>query len=250
MAQKIRIQAPFVRPVSRVQVILILVVAMAIAFGLGTMSPSLPFLENLMVSEVADKNRVIRSLEKSNGRLKNEVVAAKRRAEADSVALREMKTLMREKDAESLTLTRELHFYRTLYSPDVDNAALRVRALQLQADDTVGQFAYRLILTGVPRKREKISGVIGLSVAGEQQGEMKELILEAVRGAGKEDAPRFSFRYFQEISGSLSLPEGFAPSEVQVELLRDGIKSKPIVARYSWDEVYERDELHTVRSEE
>ncbi|MYB89182.1 MAG: hypothetical protein F4X93_04395 [Proteobacteria bacterium] len=250
MARNIRIREPFARPVSRIQIVLIFLVVMAIAFGLGTMSMNLPFLEDLVASEVSDKNKVIRSLEKSNDRLKNEVALAKRNAEAESVALKELKSMMREKDAELLQLTQELQFYRTLYSPDADNKPVQVRALQLHAGDTAGQFAYRLVLTGVPRKREKISGVIGLSVTGEQQGVAKELVLAVVRGARKDEAPRFSFRYFQEISGSLSLPEDFAPSEVQVELLRDGRKSKPIVASYSWGEVYERDELHTVRSEE
>lgn len=250
MTRNIHIREPFARPVSRVQVVLILLAALAIAFWLGTMSMNLPFLEDLVASEVSDKNKMIRQLEKSNGQLRNEAALAKRSAEAESVALREMKTMLREKDAELLQLTRELRFYRTLYLPDADNAALQVRALQLQAGATAGEFAYRLILTGMPRKREKISGVIGLRVAGEQQGEAKELVVEAVRGARKKEAPRFSFRYFQEISGSLSLPEGFAPSGVQVELLRDGKKSKPVVASYRWDEVYERNELHTMRSEE
>ena len=250
MARKIRIREPFARPVSRIQVVLILLVAMAIAFWLGTMSMNLPFLEDLVDPEVSDKNKVIRTLEKSNGRLQNEVALAKRNAEAESVAIREMKAMMREKDAELVQLTQELHFYRTLYSPDADNTAVQVRALQLQASDTAGQFAYRLVLTGMPRRNEKISGVIGLSVAGEQQGVAKELVLAAARGARKEEAPRFSFRYFQEISGSLSLPEGFTPSSVQVELLRDGKKSKPVVASYSWDEVYEQDEFHPVRSQE
>ena len=250
MARKIRIREPFARPVSRIQAILILLVAMAIAFALGTMSMNLPILEDLVASEVSDKNKVIRTLERSNGRLENEVALAKRNAEADSVVLKEMKAMMREKDAELLQLTQELHFYRTLYSPDADNTAVQVRALQLQAGDTAGQVAYRLVLTGVPRRKEKISGVIGLSVTGEQQGVAKELVVEATRGARKKDAPRFSFRYFQEISGSLSLPEDFAPSEVQVELLRDGKKSKPVVASYSWDEVYGQDEFHPERSQE
>ncbi|MXY15278.1 MAG: hypothetical protein F4Y53_06335, partial [Proteobacteria bacterium] len=121
MARNIRIREPFARPVSRIQIVLIFLVVMAIAFGLGTMSMNLPFLEDLVASEVSDKNKVIRSLEKSNDRLKNEVALAKRNAEAESVALKELKSMMREKDAELLQLTQELQFYRTLYSPDADN---------------------------------------------------------------------------------------------------------------------------------
>ncbi len=250
MVWNIRIREPFVRSVSRVQVVLILLIAMAIAFWLGTKSTNLPFLEDLVVSEVSDKNKTIRQLEKSNGRLKNEVALAKRSAEAESVAIREMKTMMREKDAELLQLTQELHFYRTLYSPDADHTTVQLNAFRLHAGPAAGQFDYRLVLTGVPRKNEKVSGVIGLSVAGEQQGVAKELVFEAARGADQDEALRFSFRYFQEISGSLSLPEDFEPSGVQVALLRDGLKNKPVVASYPWDEVYGQNEVHPVRPEE
>ena len=250
MAGNIRIREPFARPVSRVRVVLVLLVAMAVAFWLGTKSTSLPFLEDLVVSEVADKNKAIRQLEKSNGRLKDEVALAKRSAEAESVAMQEMKAMMREKDAELLQLTQELHFYRTLYSPDADNTAVQLKAFRLHAGTGAGQFDYRLVLTGVPKKKEKVSGVIGLSVAGEQQGVAKELVFEAASGASKDEALRFSFRYFQEVSGSLSLPEDFEPGSVQVALLRDGRKNKPVVASFDWDEVYEQNEFHPVRPEE
>lgn len=235
---------------SRTQIALIVLGATAVAFWLGTKSTSLPFLEDLVGSEVSDQNQVIRLLEKSNGQLKDQVALAKRNAEAESVAIREMKTMMREKDAEMLQLTQELHFYRTLYSPDADQRAVQLKAFRLHAGTDAGQFGYRLVLTGMPKRKEKVSGVIGLSVAGEQHGDAKELVFEAARGASKDEALRFSFRYFQEISGSLSLPEDFEPSSIQVALLRDGRKNKPVVASFNWDEVYEQNEFHPVRPEE
>ena len=250
MAWNIRIREPFARPMSRVQMVLVILAAAVIAFWLGTISTSLPFLEDMAGSEVSDMNETIRQLEKSNGRLKNEVALAKRNAEAELVVVQEMKAMMREKDAEVLQLTQELQFYRTLYSPDADHTAVQLKAFRLYAGAGEGQFDYRLVLTGVPGKKDKVSGVIGLSVAGEQQGVEKELVFEAARRAGRDKALRFSFRYFQEISGSLSLPEDFEPSGIQVALLRDGRKNKPVVTSYHWDEVYGQNEFHPVQLEE
>ena len=250
MVWDIRIRELFVRSVSLVQIVLIMLAAMAIAFWMGTKSTSLPFLGNSVFSEVPDKKEAIRLLEKSNGRLKNEVALAKRTAEVESIAVEKMKIMLWEKDAELLKLTQELQFYHTLYSPGADNTAVQVKAFQLRAKAATGQFVYSLILTGMPKKEEKVSGVIGLSMTGEQQGVPKVLVLEAIHGTGEDEALRFSFRYFQEITGSISLPEGFSPGSVQVELLRDGRKKEPLVASYRWDEIYKPNEFHPAWSEE
>ena len=49
---------------------------------------------------------------------------------------------------------------------------------------------------------------------------------------------KFSFKYFQKLSGSFSLPDDFEPSSVRVEVLRDKKKAKPIVASYNWKDVF------------
>ena len=232
------------------QIVLILLVAVSVAFWLGTKSTGILLLNKSRFAEVTDKNEKIKLLEKLNNRLENEIAAAKRSAEVELVAAEKMKKMLREKDFELLKLTQELHFYHTLYSPDAKNAAVQVRAFKLHKDEAAGRFVYNLVLTGMAKRKEKVSGVIGLTVGGEQQGVSKELVFQDVSEANDGTPLRFSFKYFQEISGSFSLPEDFKPGSVQIKVLRDSSKKKPVTVSYNWDEVYRETEFYSGSSEE
>ena len=250
MVWQIHIRKPFARSVSLVQAILILLFVVGISFWLGTKSLGLPFLGDPALSGITDKNEKIRLLEKSNMRLKNEVELAKRSTEVESVAAGEMKSMLQEKEVELLKLAQELQFYRTLYSPDADNSAVQVRGFLLREDVATGQYDYRVTLTGMPKRKENVSGRVRLSVAGERQGVPTVLRPEAIHETEKDAGLKFSFRYFQEIAGSLSLPEDFLPASVQVEVLRNGSKQEPLIVSYLWDEAYVQNGVRQARSEE
>ena len=48
--------------------------------------------------------------------------------------------------------------------------------------------------------------------------------------------PSFRFKYFQQLEGYLTLPEGFSPTRLLVTLEENGKKS-PVVRHYNWDEL-------------
>ncbi len=217
---------------------LIVLIAMSIAYWLGTKNIDIPFVSTNKLSEVTDKDEKIKLLEKLNDELEHEVALVQSSSKVELAAVEEMKKTLREKDLELLKLNQELHFYRTLYSPNADNSSIQVKVFNLHKDPITKRFVYDLVLTNVPKKTEKISGVIGLSVDGEQQGILKRLVFEDISEI-TDTSLQFSFKYFQKISGSFSLPEDFEPSSVRVEVLRDKSKKKePMVVSYNWDEVY------------
>ncbi len=237
MSGNIRIKQPASRLMSFGPIALILLIAMSVAFWFGTKSVSIPFVGAKKLANVTDKNEKIKLLEKLNNQLEHEVALVKRSAKVELAAVEEMKETMREKDLELLKLNQELHFYRTLYSPNVDNSAIQVKVFNLHKDLITDRFIYDLVLTNVPKKKEKASGVVGLSVDGEQEGILKRMVFEDISDI-TDTSLKFSFKYFQKISGSFSLPDDFEPSSVRVEVLRDKSNKKPVVISYNWDEVY------------
>ena len=216
---------------------LIVLIAMSIAYWVGTKNVGIPFLSTDKFADVTDKNEKIKLLEKLNNKLEHDVALVQRSAKVELAAVEEMKKTLREKDLELLKLNQELHFYRTLYSPNTDNSGIQVKVFNLHKDQITKRFVYDLVLTSVPKKKEKTSGVIGLSVDGEQQGILKRLVFEDISEI-TDTSLMFSFKYFQKISGSFSLPDDFEPSSVRVEVLRDNSKKEPIVISYNWKEVY------------
>lgn len=211
--------------------------AMCVSYWFGTQSFKFTFSKSQGFQNIVDKDEKIKFLEKANKELAHEVALVGRSAKVELAAVEEMKKALHEKDQALLKLNQELHFYRTLYSPNADNSVIQVKVFNLNKDLVTNRFIYDLVLTNVPKKKEKASGIVGLSVDGEQDGILKRLVFEDVSGEG-DSSIKFSFKYFQKISGSFSLPDDFEPSSVHVKVLRDKSKSEPIAITYNWDEVY------------
>ena len=76
--------------------------------------------------------------------------------------------------------------------------------------------------------------VIGL------RDEEKEVI--ALRDLSEDIADlgvKFRFRYFQDVEGSLKLPEQFEPLEIQVVAQAEGKKSSQAERTFNWDDLTE-----------
>jgi len=237
MAGNIHLKQPGSRLMSIGPIALTILIAMSVAFWLGTKSIGIPFMGTEKLAHMTNKSEMIKLLEKLNNKLEHEVVLVQRSAKVELEAVEEMKKMLRDKDLELLKLNQELHFYRTLYTSNSDNSAVQVKVFNLHKDLVTNRFVYDLVLTSVPKKNEKASGVIGLSVDGEQQGILKRLVFEDISEV-TDVSLMYSFKYFQKISGSFSLPEDFEPSNIRVEVLQDKSREKPIVISYNWDEVY------------
>ena len=237
MKSKIRIKWPVIRLVSSGQAVFILLIAVSVSFWLGMNSTWLPFLGRSGISDAPDSRDRIRLLEKLNSELKSEAVSAQRSAELQLTAVNKMKASMREKEAEVQDLARELHFYRTLFAPG-DSRVVRVNLFNLQKGGAADEFAYILVLTGMPKKQQKTSGMVNMVVGGTRDGVATRLEFGQTSKAGEQTPVKFSLKYFQEISGKISLPGNFEPDSVHITLTLDDSSENPVSVSYDWNEIY------------
>ena len=214
------------------------ILSLYLAFWVGANGLRVPFISSSNIPEFADSDEKIKFLEKKVRDLEKELAYIKRSTKVELAAVEEVNKAIKEKDLELLELKQELHFYNTLYTANTDNTLIHIKAFDLQKDLVTGRYVYELVLTGVAKKREgKVSGVIGLSVDGEEQDILKRLVFEDASEV-TDTSLKFSFKYFQKISGSFALPEEFKPSSVHVEVRRDKSNKEPIAVTYNWDEVF------------
>ena len=212
--------------------------ALFIAYWVGANGLRVPLVSPQSSIEFESSEEKINYLEKKVRELENELAYVKRSTKVELAAVDEMKKTLQEKDLELLELNQELHFYSTLYKENTDNTSIHIKAFNLHKDLDTGKYIYELVLTGVAKKKdEKITGVIGLSVDGEQQEILKRLVFEDASEL-TDTSLKFSFKYFQKISGSFTLPDDFEPSSVHLEVRPDKNHNKPIAVSYNWDEVY------------
>ena len=170
MSSNQNLNRPGTRLMSFGPIALIVMVAMFVSFWLGSKTMGFSFIGTEKLANVTDKDQKIKLLEQLNRQLEHDVALVKRSAKVELAAVEEMKKTLHKKDLDLLILNQELHFYRTLYSPNADNSAVQVKVFNLHKDNVTNRYVYDLVLTGVPKKKENASGIIGLSVDGEQQG--------------------------------------------------------------------------------
>jgi hypothetical protein len=94
------------------------------------------------------------------------------------------------------------------------------------------QFTFHILLTQVESRRDWIQGEIELLVHG---GEQQVLSLTEIASADTYPLT-FRFRYFQDLSGIITLPEGFKPESVEVTARRRGASATDLTKTFVWTE--------------
>lgn len=112
-------------------------------------------------------------------------------------------------------LEEEVHFYKRVMDPISIDTGLRIERLVLQPTADARRYRYRLLLIQKVDKHHYIQGGVKISVRGVQNEEVKALALSELNKQVT-GSLRYRFKYYQYISGEMTLPEGFVPEQVQI----------------------------------
>jgi hypothetical protein len=115
----------------------------------------------------------------------------------------------------------EVEFYRGIVSPGDVKPGLRLHRFTLKSGPLPGQYHYDLMLTQLKRNDRYVAGNVEWNIVGEVGDEARKLDLAAVTQNGVETL-KFRFRYFQRLTGVVSLPDGFQAQEVILSIKTTG----------------------------
>jgi hypothetical protein len=184
-------------------------------------------------AERREINRALRAERAENQRLRDELTYVRRGQEIDGQACAQVRASLAELQAELLDLREQLAFYRGIVAPDAAKAGLRVYSLRIKPEADVGALRYELVLIQSMRHEKPASGRYALAVEGLSNGRPASHALRAPDGA---ERAGYSFRYFQEITASFTLPAGFVPRRVRVRLWPEGM-DEPLEEAFDWNRV-------------
>lgn len=131
------------------------------------------------------------------------------------------------------TLEEEVAFYKGIMAPSSSDMGLRVSKIDLTAQEN-GSVRYSIMLTQVADNSSFIAGLAAVNFVGSRNEERVILPLRDLDRSIDDLGVRFRFRYFQEISGELVVPEGFTPEQVQVVLQSTGSKAQRVEKSIEW----------------
>lgn len=133
---------------------------------------------------------------------------------------------------DSIDKQKELHadisFYQRLLSPDAENKGLRVFENQL-TQRVDGSFKLNVVLVQKIEKAKEVSGKISIKLLGQTKEGSSSISLN------EPDSSQYKFKYFQNISLSFSLPEGFKAEQLVVKLIPKSKKAQSVTQTVEWN---------------
>ena len=171
--------------------------------------------------------------------LKSQLVDAELTRQVDGQAAVRLSQDIRKLRDEAAGLEEEVTFYKSLMAPSSIERGLQIAEFELSSTDISGQFFYHILLTQTEQRRDWIQGDVKLEIRGHSatpdSPKNEEQVLSLTEFADIEPYPlKFRFRYFQDLSGLLTLPGGFIPEKVEITALRRGSRSDSLRRTFEW----------------
>jgi len=166
--------------------------------------------------------------------LKQDVARLETNRDIDRTAYKDVETSLGTLQAKIQEQTNEIAFYRGIISPADGVAGLRVQDLRLTRASEERAYSVRLVLVQSLKHDRTVSGDVGLSVEGVQDGNDVSYPYSKLRGAGADSKWPFSFRYFQNFDREIILPDGFTPENIKIEVRSKTRSISSIEETFSW----------------
>ncbi len=175
--------------------------------------------------------------------LKSRIAVLERSEQVAKAALVELQSTLRDREEEIAGVRADLAFYGRLVG-GARREGIAVHALTLEPVSGSRAWNFSATLTQNFRRGSETRGRLSLAVSGIRDGRLVTLgwaeLVQQPQGSGIE----YAFKYFQQINGTIMLPEGFEPNRVRAMAEGDGGRADQ---EFSWNEAAKAGETDDVR---
>jgi hypothetical protein len=187
-----------------------------------------------MRTEHAELRQHFRDLNKENDILRERNAILERSGQIDRQAALDIQEQLASLQEELQVAREEVEFYRGIIAPGDVASGLRIHQFELTPGLRSHEYHYDLVLTQMKRHDRIVTGLVEWRIIGKVGDETRELKLSEVTrpGVGHLD---FRFRYFQHLTGIISLPGGFQAREVVLSVRTSGKDAgEPVEQNFDW----------------
>lgn len=223
------------RPLYRAAIFCVFLLFMAAFSGL-TYEHGMSQGIELKVAVVQERDEIKVQLDEARDTIRSmrsEIANLKLGEEIDSLATEEVRQTVESLQSRIAQLNEEILFYKGVMAPNVGDRGLRIERLDLQNTTAPNRYKYRLVLTQVVDKHDYVQGGVLINFKGLDGQSEKEFKLSDLDKT-RQDAIRFRFKYFQNINGELTLPQGFEPREVMIVAQPSGRNAQRLEKKFDW----------------
>ncbi len=177
-----------------------------------------------------------RKLETENRQLGEKVIMLERLTKLDEATASELQDEIRRLQDRIYELTGELEFYLGIMSSATNSKGLNVQGLKVEETEQPSLYRYKLILTNLAKSDNIIRVNFDMFIEGINGSDSQILPLREI-STGSSPKQTLSFRNFERIEGSISVPPGFQPLRVVVEVKQKGVANSSVQRVFEWTEI-------------
>jgi Family of unknown function (DUF6776) len=177
----------------------------------------------------------LRDLTSRNRVLQDGLLAMQREHRTDQAANKVLQQTLATRDQELQKLRADQAFYAKLIGGDGDQTGLAVHDVSVKPMAGTRAWNFVVTLTNAATGADTTRGTLTIAVEGVHDGKLSVADWATLAGPdGKRGLP-FSFKFFQQVRGTLMLPDGFTPNRLLVSV--DPERGAPVTRRLAWNDV-------------
>lgn len=175
--------------------------------------------------------------------LKMRIAVLERSEQVAKAALAELQQTLRDREEEIAGVRADLAFYGRLVG-GAKREGLAVHALSLKPVPDSRAWNFSATLTQNFKRGPEVTGKLTLTVSGVRNGVLETLEWKDLAQQPESAGIDYTFKYFQQVEGTIMLPEGFEPNRVRASAVGDGGRSEQ---EFSWNDAAQAEEKDNVR---
>jgi hypothetical protein len=181
-------------------------------------------------AEIADREGRIDELER-------QVAILETQQDIDGETYAAIEANLAELEAKIQQQEEELGFYRGIVSPADGVAGLRIQNVEVVPGAGDATHTLRVLLVQAIVHNDRLTGSVRVSLSGTLDGEAVEYGLDTLSSESRATDIPYGFLYFQTLETGLSLPEGFEPEALEVQVWPGSPRGETIVQSFPWTSV-------------
>jgi len=145
------------------------------------------------------------------------IVVLERSEQVARAANADLQQSLRDRQEQISALRADLGFYSRLTGSSARREGLAVQGVRLASTPQPRMYNFTITITQNLKAGQVASGHARVSVTGTQAGKLSTLAWTDLAPNQEHDGLAFSFKYFQQLKGTLMLPDGFTPNRLRAE---------------------------------
>jgi hypothetical protein len=206
--------------------------ALYLAFELGRYESGYSILDQRR--ERAASSERLATEQAASDELRRQLAIIETGSEIDAETYAQVKATLSDLQAQIQAQEEELVFYRGIVSPQDRVAGLRIQSLEVLPSDRERRYLLRLLLVQAIVHSRSVSGAVKLQLEGVKDGQTASFDVAELVAAGGPYDMGYEFRYFQGLETDLTLPVGFEPQRVTVEIWPSEARAERINQTFDW----------------